>query len=156
MHIFEAQQELSIDINTAWTFFSRPENLKILTPPSMGIDITSTGHDRDVYPGMMIAYTLKAVAGIPLEWVTEITHVRAPYFFVDEQRIGPYALWHHEHELKEIPGGVAMTDRVAYRLPLGPLGALVNTVFVRRRLEQIFAFRRSKLEQLFPPRGADD
>jgi len=156
MHTLEAHQRISTDINAAWTFLSRPENLKIITPPSMGFDIISAGNDRPIYPGMMIAYRVKAVAGIPMEWITEITHVRAPYFFVDEQRIGPYALWHHEHELKEIPGGVEMIDRITYRVPLGPLGKLLNALFIRRQLESIFAYRRKKMEMLFPSRDAVD
>ncbi len=156
MHTLDARQQLSIDINTAWTFLSRPENLKIITPPSMGFDITSAGYDRPIYPGMMIAYNVKAVAGIPMEWITEITHVQAPYSFVDEQRIGPYSLWHHEHELREIPGGVEMTDRISYKVPLGPVGTLLNALFIRRRLESIFAYRRRKMDMLFPPREAGD
>lgn len=156
MHTLEARQQLGIDINTAWMFLSRPENLKIITPPDMGFDIISTGYEKPIYPGMMIAYRLTVVAGLPIEWVTEITHVQAPYFFVDEQRVGPYSLWHHEHELKEIPGGVEMIDHITYRVPFGPLGKLLQRFFIRKKIDSIFAYRRKKMEMLFPPPRMDD
>ena len=151
MHTFEARQQLAIDISTAWTFLSRPENLKIITPPGMGFDIISGASAKPMHAGMMIGYRVKPLAGIPLEWVTEITHVQAPYYFVDEQRIGPYRLWHHEHELKELPGGVEMIDRVTYKVPYGILGRLLHALVIRRQLETIFAYRRRKMELLFPP-----
>jgi ligand-binding SRPBCC domain-containing protein len=89
------------------------------------------------------------VLGIPLFWMTEITHVQKPHFFVDEQRRGPYTLWHHEHHFKPIPGGVEMTDLVHYALPMGPLGRLAHSLFVKRQLEQIFEYRFIKTEALF-------
>ena len=150
MHTLDALQELPIDIDTAWRFLSRPENLKIITPPSMGFDILSAAADRPIYPGMMITYRVKPLAGIAMEWVTEITHVQAPYFFVDEQRIGPYRLWHHEHELREISGGVEMIDRVTYKVPFGVAGKAAHSLFIRRQLESIFAYRRRAMEILFP------
>lgn len=102
-----------------------------------------------MYPGQIIAYTVSPLLGIPLYWMTEITHVREQQFFVDEQRVGPYALWHHQHHFKAIPNGVEMKDIVHYKLPLGWLGQLGNALFVRRQLESIFDYRWNVLEERF-------
>lgn len=114
----------------------------------MGFDIVS-GADKEMYPGQIIEYIVKPVLGIPNKWVTEITHVVENKFFVDEQRFGPYALWHHKHFLKEIPGGVEMEDLIHYKVPFGVIGQLVNPILVRPKLEEIFEFRKKKLVELF-------
>jgi ligand-binding SRPBCC domain-containing protein len=98
---------------------------------------------------MIIAYRISPLAGIRMTWVTEITQVREQRYFVDEQRVGPYAMWHHEHWLKPTDKGVLMTDLVSYKLPLGLLGELAHPLFVRRQLEGIFEFRRRALETHF-------
>ncbi|MBL7803624.1 MAG: SRPBCC family protein [Saprospiraceae bacterium] len=143
-------QRLPITLEHAWDFFSAPGNLKEITPPYMGFHVLS---DPDflshMYAGQIIDYTVTPVLGIPLYWMTEITHVEHQKFFVDEQRVGPYAMWHHQHHFKAVPGGVEMTDLVHYRLPLGILGRLAHVLFVRRQLETIFAYRWKKLEDLF-------
>ncbi len=102
-----------------------------------------------MYAGQVISYTVRPLAGIPMTWVTEITHVNTPNYFVDEQRFGPYAFWHHQHFLKEVPGGVEMRDIVHYALPLGLLGRLANSLLVKNKLQKIFDFRHKKLESLF-------
>ncbi len=102
-----------------------------------------------MYAGMIIEYTVRPVLGIPLHWVTEITHVQEPEYFVDEQRFGPYALWHHKHFIRPVEGGVEMEDVVHYKLPLGWLGKLAHMLFVKRQLRQIFDFREKKLTELF-------
>lgn len=104
---------------------------------------------KQMYTGQIITYTVRPLLNIPLFWMTEIKHVEPGVFFVDEQRIGPYAIWHHQHHFKAIPGGVEMTDLVHYKLPLGPLGALAKWLFVGRQLDGIFDYRWKKLEQLF-------
>lgn len=142
-------QFLPISLNAAWKFFSDPHNLKNITPPSMDFRVVSeTGHAT--YAGQIIQYTVKPMFGIPVRWVTEITHVKEPYFFVDEQRFGPYTFWHHQHLFTEVPGGVEMTDIVSYALPFGPLGRLVRYFIVRKQLEAIFGHRRAVLQKLFP------
>ncbi|HAL94802.1 MAG TPA: hypothetical protein DCP55_02270, partial [Chitinophagaceae bacterium] len=93
--------------------------------------------------------TVKPLLGIPLYWMTEITHVQDMQYFIDEQRFGPYTLWHHQHHFKAIEGGVEMTDIVHYRIPLGPLGDLANALFVRAKLKKIFDFRYEAVENLF-------
>lgn len=114
----------------------------------MNLIPTSALPDK-TYPGMMITYKVKPLLGIPLLWVTEITHVQENAFFVDEQRLGPYRIWHHQHHFKEIKGGVEMNDIVDYRLPFGPLGVLTQKLMVGKMLQEIFDYRRQKLELLF-------
>ncbi len=143
-------QKLPIPLEQAWDFFSAPDNLKVITPSYMGFVVHSDPEFlQSMYAGQIITYTVKPVLGIPLFWMTEITHVEPQKFFVDEQRVGPYALWHHQHHFRAIPGGVEMTDLVHYRLPLGFLGNLANRLFVRRQLTGIFDYRWKKLESLF-------
>ncbi|MBN8685289.1 MAG: SRPBCC family protein [Chitinophagales bacterium] len=143
-------QRLPISLEQAWEFFSSPKNLKEITPAHLGFVIHSDPEFiREMYSGQVITYTVKPVLGIPLFWMTEITHVENGKFFVDEQRVGPYALWHHQHHFKPIPGGVEMTDLVHYRLPLGFLGDIAHAIFVRRQLQQIFDYRWNKLEAVF-------
>lgn len=143
------KQILPCTLAEAWEFLSRPDNLKKITPPSMGFDITSGYHPGDkMYAGMIITYKVKPFPGIATTWVTEITHVNAPYFFVDEQRFGPYTLWHHKHMLKEVEGGVEMTDIIHYKIPLGILGDLMNTIMIKSRLTDIFMFRFHQLNDI--------
>ncbi|MEI6411331.1 MAG: SRPBCC family protein [Bacteroidota bacterium] len=124
--------------------------MKKITPEKMGFVVHSDPEFlTNIYAGQIITYTVKPILGIPLFWMTEITHVEPGKFFVDEQRVGPYALWHHQHHFKEIPGGVEMTDLVHYRIPLGPLGDFAHWLFVRKQLKQIFDFRYETLEQFF-------
>lgn len=115
----------------------------------MGFEITSGFRGEKMYAGQVISYIVKPVAGIPMRWITEITHVNEPNYFVDEQRSGPYAFWHHKHFLKEIPGGVEMRDLIHYTLPLGPLGWIANNLFVKKQLQDIFLYRKMVLEELF-------
>jgi ligand-binding SRPBCC domain-containing protein len=150
LHTLKRVQRLPIDLDTAWDFFSSPANLKEITPSHLGFKVTS---DPDflgkMYPGQVITYIVKPVLGIPLAWMTEITHVSDKSFFVDEQRMGPYTLWHHQHHFKAVPGGVEMTDLVHYRVPLGILGDIANWLFVRGQLEHIFSYRWKVLEDRF-------
>jgi len=141
-------QKLPITIQQAWDFLSDPKNLAEITPPSMGFK-TLSGDDRPMFAGQIINYTITPLFGIKMEWVTEITHVVPNKYFVDEQRFGPYALWHHKHFLKEIPGGVEMEDIVHYKLPFGILGRLVHPILVKSKLKEIFDYRKKKLTALF-------
>lgn len=151
MKVYQLRREqyLPIGIAEAWDFFSSPYNLKRITPPDMGFDIVLIEKDKRMYPGMIIGYIVRPLWGIPMRWLTEITHVQEPYYFVDEQRFGPYTLWHHQHWFEEVEGGVKMLDLVHYAIPFGYLGRLAHVLFVRRRLEQIFDYRKKTLEQLF-------
>jgi ligand-binding SRPBCC domain-containing protein len=149
VHVFTSVQRLPVSLDEAWSFFSHPRNLATMTPDYLNLKFTNELYGDAMYPGQVITYRVKPLLGIPLFWLTEITHVQEGKFFVDEQRFGPYALWHHQHHFREIDGGVEMTDIVHYKLPLGPLGRLANTLFVRRQLEGIFRFRYQKVEEVF-------
>ncbi len=142
-------QVLESDIQTVWEFISAPGNLSVITPPAMSFKVVGTAPGA-MYPGQFIEYEVKPLAGIKTHWVTEITHVRAPYFFVDEQRKGPYAIWHHQHFLKEVSAGVEMTDLVHYQAPYGPLGSLLNSLIIKKRLREIFDYRFKKMHEVFP------
>lgn len=150
----ERVQKLPITLEQAWDFFSSPMNLQHITPPQMGFVVkTDSRHLEKMYAGQIIEYTVKPVLGIPMYWMTEITHVEHLSFFVDEQRFGPYSLWHHQHHFKSIDGGVEMTDLIHYKLPLGPLGDLAHVLFVKRQLQHIFDFRFQILEKKFGVTG---
>ena len=148
IYTLHTKQNLPISLEEAWEFLSNPKNLKVITPDYMGFK-TLSGDDRPMFAGQIIQYIVTPVAGIPMKWVTEITHVQDKKYFVDEQRFGPYSLWHHKHFLKEIPGGVEMEDIVDYKVPMGILGQMVHPFLVKPKLKEIFDFRRQKLIALF-------
>ncbi|HZW63385.1 MAG TPA: SRPBCC family protein [Flavobacteriaceae bacterium] len=141
-------QKLPISVNQAWDFLSNPKNLKTITPEYMGFEILS-GADKPMYAGQIIQYVVTPVLGIKTPWVTEITHVIPYQYFVDEQRFGPYRLWHHKHFIKPIDGGVEMEDIIDYKLPFGPLGNLFHPLMVKPKLNEIFNYREQKLIELF-------
>jgi ligand-binding SRPBCC domain-containing protein len=148
IYTLHKKQNLPITINQAWDFLSDPKNLKTITPDYMGFNILS-GADRPMYAGQIIQYIVTPVLGIKTKWVTEITHVIDKHYFVDEQRFGPYALWHHKHFIKKIDGGVEMEDIIDYKVPFGILGQLAHPILVKPKLEEIFNYRTEKLEELF-------
>lgn len=148
LHRFETETTLSVDRDEAWDFFSDPRNLAVITPPDMRFEITSPVPDR-VYAGLIITYRVRPLLGIPAQWVTEITHVDEGNYFVDEQRLGPYRVWHHEHHFTAVRGGTHMRDIVHYSVPFGPLGDVAEKLVIRRRVEAIFAFRQRVLDQRF-------
>ena len=142
------KQNLPITVDEAWTFLSSPKNLKTITPDYMGFNILS-GADREMFAGQIIQYIVTPVLGIKTKWVTEITHVNQGHYFVDEQRFGPYALWHHKHFISPIKGGIEMEDIIDYKLPLGWIGQLAHPIFVKPKLKEIFDYRQRKLIELF-------
>ncbi len=134
-------QTLPVTIDEVWEFFSRPSNLKHITPVQLAFTIINEQQEENMYAGQIIEYKVKPLLGISLYWMTEITHVEPKHYFVDEQRCGPYSLWHHQHHFKEINGGVEMTDIVHYKIPFWFLGDIANALFVKKRLKKIFDFR---------------
>lgn len=150
LHRFETTQLIAAPLEAAWAFFTDPRNLAAITPPDMGFEITSPVADR-VYPGMIISYRVRPLLRVPVEWVTEITQVVERERFVDEQRIGPYRLWHHEHGFRAIGDMTEVHDLVSYALPFGPLGNL-GYPLVRARVEHIFEYRAEVLHRRFGPR----
>jgi len=148
IYTLHKKQNLPITKEEAWKFLSSPKNLKTITPDYMGFNILS-GADRPMYAGQIIQYIVTPVLGIRTKWVTEITHVVDGEYFVDEQRFGPYALWHHKHFIKEIDGGVEMEDIIDYKVPMRILGQIVHPFIVKPKLLEIFEYRTQKLEELF-------
>ena len=154
VHRLEAHLTLPIGPQEAWAFFADPRNLALITPPEMGF-VAKGNVPAEMYAGLLIAYTVRPLFGIPVEWLTEIMHVEEGRYFVDEQRHGPYRLWHHQHHFAAVEGGVEMRDIVYYELPLGPLGDVLDSLFVRSRIRRIFAYRRTVLRERFGVGGAD-
>ena len=142
-------QKIPVDIETAWAFFSNPDNLRKITPTNLGFKVLSKHHGDKVYPGQIIEYKVSPVLGIPVYWMTEITHVKDKELFIDEQRFGPYQLWQHQHHFKIIDGGVEMTDIVHYRNRFWFLGTIANALFVKAKLKQIFEYRIKVTEEIF-------
>ncbi len=142
------KQILPITLEEAWPFFSSPHNLEQITPGFLRFRITSE-IPEEIHSGLIITYRITAVAGIPLTWVTEIKHVERPRQFVDEQRIGPFHFWHHLHRFRAVENGIEMEDIVHYAMPLGLLGRLIHSLFIRARLQAIFDFRREYLDGYF-------
>jgi len=142
-------QTIPVSLETAWEFFSNPGNLSRITPPHMDFQIISSEQGSKMYSGQIIEYRVRPLLGIPIYWMTEITHVREGQFFVDEQRFGPYSFWHHQHHFRPVTEGVEMTDLVHYKIPFGFLGDLAQGLFVRKQLETIFQFRTKAVDQIF-------
>ncbi|HEX8357039.1 MAG TPA: SRPBCC family protein [Segetibacter sp.] len=149
VYSLKAVQTIPVTLQQAWDYFSRPANLKDITPAHLGFVIRSKYHGETMYAGQIIEYTVKPLLGIPLYWMTEITHVQEGKYFVDEQRFGPYSLWHHQHHFKEVEGGVEMTDIVHYKVPFGFLGNVANVLLVKQQLKRIFDYRYKVVEEKF-------
>jgi ligand-binding SRPBCC domain-containing protein len=148
LYILRHTQRFPVSKEVMWSFISSPKNLAKITPEKLQF-VTLSGDENEIHTGQIIRYTLTPLLGIRVNWVTEIKHVQDGVCFIDEQRFGPYSMWHHKHLLKEIPGGVEVEDVVHYKLPLGPLGHFAHSLFVKRDIQQIFEFRRKKLIELF-------
>jgi len=148
-HTIKTVQKIPVSLDRAWMFFSNPANLQTITQEGMGFKVISKHHGPVMYAGQIIEYKLKPLLGIPVYWMTEITQVKNKEYFIDEQRFGPYKLWHHQHHFKAIEGGVEMTDIVHYKNPLWWLGRLANALFVKKKLQKIFEYRFQKVEELF-------
>ncbi len=150
LHKLESTQFIKSDIDTIWDFISSPQNLAVITPAYMNFRIINETKPLDkMHAGQIIEYHVSPVLGIKLKWVTEITHVHNKYYFVDEQRFGPYAFWHHKHSLKQIEDGIEMTDIIHYKLPFRIFGKIANHLFVKNQLKEIFEYRFKKLDELF-------
>jgi ligand-binding SRPBCC domain-containing protein len=149
-YILKTEQAIPISLDMAWDFFSSPLNLAKITPDDMKFVVTSDyTAETKMYAGMIITYIISPLLGIQMNWMTEITHVAEKQYFVDEQRFGPYALWHHEHHFEAIKGGVKMTDVLTYGIPYGIIGQLSNTLFVGKKVQDIFTYREKAVNDLF-------
>lgn len=147
LYALKSEQRLPLSLPDAWDFFSNPANLQEITPPAMRFEVTSELPAR-MHPGLIVTYRVRPLLGVPVQWVTEITHVVEPFLFVDEQRFGPYRFWHHQHHFREVPGGVEMTDLVHYAPPT-PAAPLLDWLLIGGKLKEIFGYRREVLIRRF-------
>ena len=148
MQQLKQEQFLPITLVEAWHFFATPKNLNEVTPHDMVFEITSELPDT-MYEGLLIHYRLKPMLNIPVDWCTEITHIKEEEYFVDEQRKGPYKIWHHEHHFMEVTDGVLMTDNLQYEIGKSFIGWLAGILFVHKKVRNIFEYRYKTLETLF-------
>lgn len=147
-HLF-FEQKIPQSLDTVWDFITDPHNLKLITPPDMGMEILSKELPERIHPGLIISYSIKPVLGMKMLWLTEIKHLKEKEYFVDEQRAGPYKMWHHLHKLTPYENYVLMSDVVTYRPPYGYIGNIANSVFIRNKLKHIFEYRSAILEKKF-------
>ena len=149
IHQIRKEQFLNAKIEDVWDFVTSPYNLKKITPEYMNFVIKSKNMNQKIYPGMIIFYKVSPILKIPTTWVTEIKYVKKNQFFVDEQRLGPYQIWHHEHLFREEKNGVVMIDIISYKLPFGIIGRCVNYLFIKNKLNSIFNYRYEKMNEIF-------
>ena len=142
------EQKINTDLDNLWKFISSPKNLSKITPSYMDFKILSKV-PNEMYEGLIISYTVKPILGVKMNWVTEITHIKDKKYFVDEQRNGPYKMWHHEHILIETDNGIIMKDIISYIPPFGVLGQILNVFFIKRQVEGIFKYRTEVLNKIF-------
>lgn len=148
IHQLTREQVVPAPLDEVWEYFATPKNLNEMTPPDMRFEIIYGGEGA-MFQGQLIAYRVQIMPLIKSRWLTEIAHVEEKVYFVDEQRIGPYRFWYHEHRFEAVDGGTRITDQVTYELPFGPLGALLHAIWVGPRLKSIFNYRREIVTTLF-------
>lgn len=148
VHSLKQEQALPISLDDAWDFFSSPRNLEEMTPPGMGFRIVSLPSES-LYEGEIIQYSVKALPGIWIPWVSEIKAVVPGESFVDDQISGPFRFWHHRHSFASIEGGTLVTDLIHYSIGFGPFGEVARHLFVKGQLEVMFRHRRVTLEKKF-------
>jgi len=146
---FYAEQKIPSSMDDIWNFISSPANLKKITPPHMGFDISSRNISEKMHEGMIITYKVSPLPGYRTNWITEITHIKEGVFFVDEQRLGPYKIWHHEHFIEPIKNGVLMKDLITYVPPLGFLGTIANHILIKKQVQKIFDYRKKALIDIY-------
>lgn len=148
-HKLFREQQLNCDLKTAWKFFSSANNLSEITPKDMGFTLVTEMEDDEIYEGMLIDYYVSPLFGIKMKWQTEITHVDFQKSFIDFQKKGPYKLWKHHHEFIPNDEGVLMRDTIDYELPMGFLGEIAHSLFVKKKLDYIFDYRFRVLSKVF-------
>ena len=153
LHCLTRRQLLRTSIDRVWEFFSQPRHLDRITPADLRFRLIG-GAAETMHTGEILTFRLTPLFGVPVDWVTEITHVMAPQVFIDEQRFGPFRFWHHRHRFYELPDGVEMVDTVHYAMPMGPFGEWMNRLMVASRLEAIFDFRHDAVDAIFDSGGA--
>ena len=144
-----SEQTLNISLEEAWEFFCAPRNLQKITPDHMDFHITSEVTPK-IYSGQIITYKVGILPRVKQSWVTEITEVQEERFFIDEQRFGPYKMWHHEHFFYKTSSKTTLIkDKISYKVPYGFLGDIAQKIFIKRQLQSIFEYRFNILEKMF-------
>ena len=146
-HILQREQRLRGTPEDVFGFFGDARNLEAITPPFLGFRVV-TPDPIEMRVGTLIQYRLR-LHGVPVNWLTTIQAWEPPHRFVDVQLRGPYALWHHTHDLRADGDGTIMRDTVRYAIGFGPLGDLAHRLLVRRDVEAIFAFRHEAVAARF-------
>ncbi len=146
MYTLQRSQVIPTDLETAWSFIEDPRNLDRITPEDMRFEIV-TDIPATMFNGLLIEYRIDLPDIGRQKWVTEIKHIRPQQSFVDEQRIGPYSMWFHYHEIEAVEGGVLFKDQVNYVPPFGPIGQLVHSLYIRERLRTIFDYRAVSMRE---------
>jgi ligand-binding SRPBCC domain-containing protein len=149
IHVLRQAQIVPASLEKCWAFFSDPRNLARITPPALDFQVL-TELPPEMHPGLMIEYRVRPLFSLPMRWLTEITHVDRPRGFVDEQRVGPYRIWHHEHHFRALADGrTEMRDIVHYVLPFSPFSEIVHPWLVAPQLQRIFDFREKAVREIF-------
>ena len=149
MYQIKRIQNIPIELKKAWDFFSQPDNLKLITPDYLNFKILSKSDAGEMYPGMIITYTLSPLFHISINWATEISQVKEYKYFIDNQIKGPYKIWHHEHHFKETEQGVEMRDILYYEIPYGFVGRFLHKLIIGKKVNEIFNYREQKIKELF-------
>lgn len=147
MRILTSEVTIYRPVDEVFGFFAEAENLNIITPPYLHFNIL-TPLPIEMKKGSLIDYRIK-LGGIKFKWKTEITLWNPPFAFTDTQIKGPYRIWIHEHTFESYQGKTIVKDKVTY-LPPGLIAEpLINSLFVKQRLDKIFDFRRQKISEYF-------
>jgi ligand-binding SRPBCC domain-containing protein len=141
-------QTVPASLDAVWDYFSKPENLNELTPPDLNFEIVYKDSNT-MFQGQLIEYMVQFIPLFRSRWLTEINHVEDLAYFVDEQRIGPYRFWYHEHLFRPVENGTQIIDQVTYQLPFGPIGELAHLIWIKPRLEKIFDYREHQITAIF-------
>lgn len=151
MPFYQFRKELFLPASPEelWQFIKNPRNLSKITPEYMNFQIVNPDDIDDMYPGMIISYHVSPLPFYRTQWVTEITQIEEGQYFIDEQRVGPYKIWHHQHHIRSHEGGTMMTDIVSYQPPFGFLGGIANYLFIANQLKGIFLYREEKMKEIF-------
>lgn len=155
IYTLKTEQVLPITMEEAWSFFSDPNNLQQITPDDLNFKLTPNSPEP-MFPGQIISYRIKIFPFYSSNWVTEITHVVDKVYFIDEQRFGPYKMWHHRHFFVDLKDQVLMFDEVNFKLPFGLLGRIFFPIIVKPKLKHIFAFRKERLQLFFKSQVQDN
>ncbi len=148
LHILKKEQVISQNISTVFDFFSKPENLSVITPPKMNFKIF-TPSPIDMKEGTLIDYTIN-IMFMPIRWRTLITKYNPPNIFVDQQLSGPYSMWHHTHTFEQLSDDETLIkDEVIYSIPFAFIGKIIHYLYIKGELEKIFTYRKNKIEEIF-------